>query len=53
MMAKIFGAGKSSKERPAAILESAKDVYAKMGEEIQRLQPGAAQVEAEESADAS
>lgn len=49
MMAKIFGVGKSSKNRPAAILENAKDVYEQMGEEIQRLKPGGA----EESADAS
>jgi uncharacterized protein (DUF2225 family) len=51
MMAKIFGVGKSSKDRPAAILDSAKEVYEQMGEEIQRLQPNAGQ--AEESADAS
>lgn len=49
MMAKIFGVGKSSKNRPAAILENAKDVYEQMGEEIQRLKPGGP----EESADAS
>jgi hypothetical protein len=47
MMAKIFGAGKSSKNRPAAILENAKEVYEMMGEEIQRLQP----VGTEESTD--
>ena len=40
MMAKIFGAGKSSKNRPTAILDNAKEVYEQMGEEIQRLQPG-------------
>ena len=49
MMAKIFGAGKSSRNRPAAILENAKEVYEQMGEELQRLQPPGA----EESADAS
>jgi hypothetical protein len=49
MMAKIFGVGKSSKNRPAAILDNAKEVYEQMGEEIQRLHPGGA----EESADAS
>ena len=49
MMAKIFGVGKSSKDRPAAILDSAKEVYEQMGEEIQRLQPDAA----EEPADVS
>jgi uncharacterized protein len=42
MMAKIFGVGKSSKNRPSAILDQAKDVYEQMGEEIQRLQPEAA-----------
>jgi uncharacterized protein (DUF2225 family) len=41
MMAKIFGAGKSSKNRPTAILDSAKEVYEQMGEEIEKLQPGA------------
>jgi uncharacterized protein (DUF2225 family) len=49
MMAKIFGVGKSSKNRPAAILDNAKEVYEQMGEEIQRLQPGGAV----DSADAS
>jgi len=49
MMGKIFGAGKSSKNRPTAMLDNAKEVYEQMGAEIQRLQPGAA----EESADAS
>src|SRR5271157_3436509 len=49
MMAKIFGAGKSSKNRPTAILDNAKEVYELMGEELQRLQPAGA----EESADAS
>jgi uncharacterized protein (DUF2225 family) len=49
MMAKIFGVGKSSKNRPTAILDNAKEVYEQMGEEIQRLQPGGAA----ESADAS
>jgi uncharacterized protein (DUF2225 family) len=50
MMAKIFGAGKSSKNRPAAILDKAKEVYEQMGEELQRLQPGGT---ADASADAS
>ena len=40
MMAKIFGAGKSSKNKPTAILDSAKDVYEAMGTEIQTLQAG-------------
>ena len=51
MMAKIFGVGKSSKNRPSAILDKAKEVYEQMGEEMQRLQPSAPVVE--ESADAS
>jgi len=42
MMAKIFGVGKSSKNRPTAILDNAKEVYEQMGEEIQKLQPGSA-----------
>jgi uncharacterized protein len=49
MMAKIFGVGKSSKNRPTAILDNAKEVYEQMGEEIQRLQPAGAA----EPADAS
>jgi uncharacterized protein len=40
MMAKIFGVGKSSKNRPSAILDNAKEVYEQMGEEIKKLQPG-------------
>ncbi len=40
MMAKIFGAGKSSKNKPSAMLESAKEVYEAIGVEIQSLQPG-------------
>jgi uncharacterized protein (DUF2225 family) len=43
MMAKIFGVGKSSKNRPTAILDNAKDVYEQMGEELAKLQPGAAE----------
>ena len=50
MMAKIFGVGKSSKNRPAAILDKAKEVYEQMGEELQRLQPGGAE---DAAADAS
>jgi hypothetical protein len=49
MMAKIFGAGKSSKNRPTAILDNAKEVYELMGEELQHLHPSGT----EESADAS
>jgi uncharacterized protein (DUF2225 family) len=45
MMAKIFGAGKSSKNKPAAILDSAKDVYEAMGAEIQSLHAGEGVVE--------
>ena len=41
MMAKIFGVGKSSKNRPSAILDNAKEVYEQMGAEIEKLQPGA------------
>jgi len=48
MMAKIFGVGKSSKNRPAAILDNAKEVYEQMGKEIEKLQPGA-QVDDESS----
>jgi uncharacterized protein len=51
MMAKIFGVGKSSKNRPSAILDKAKEVYEQMGLEMQKLQPDTAA--AEDSADAS
>jgi uncharacterized protein len=51
MMAKIFGVGKSSKNRPSAILDKAKEVYEQMGQELQRLQPESAV--AGDSADAS
>jgi uncharacterized protein (DUF2225 family) len=40
MMAKIFGIGKSSKNRPSAILDMAKEIYEQMGKEIERLAPG-------------
>ena len=39
MMAKIFGAGKSSKDKPAALLEKAKEIYQQMGEELAQLRP--------------
>jgi uncharacterized protein (DUF2225 family) len=42
MMAKIFGVGKSSKNKPSAILDSAKEVYEAMGAEIESLKPGGA-----------
>jgi uncharacterized protein len=42
MMAKIFGVGKSSKNRPSAILDNAKEVYEQMGAELEGLQPQAA-----------
>jgi hypothetical protein len=51
MMAKIFGTGKSSKNRPATILDKAKEIYEQMAEEIQKLQPGHA--EEADAADAS
>jgi len=40
MMAKIFGVGKSSKSKPSAILDSAKEVYEAIGAEIESLKPG-------------
>jgi len=50
MMAKIFGVGKSSKNRPTAILDNAKDVYEQMGAELEELAPGSGkQPPAEES----
>jgi uncharacterized protein len=51
MMAKIFGVGKSSKNRPSAILDNAKEVYEQMGAELESLQPqGAAEEESSEEA---
>jgi uncharacterized protein len=47
MMAKIFGVGKSSKNRPSAILDNAKEVYEQMGAEIEKLQPGGARTDDE------
>jgi uncharacterized protein len=38
MVAKIFGMGKASKGKPSVLLEMAKDLYAKIGEEIEALQ---------------
>lgn len=49
MMAKIFGVGKSSKNRPTAILDNAKEVYEQMGEEIKRLSPEGAAVDSGEA----
>jgi uncharacterized protein len=49
MMAKIFGAGKSSKNRPTAILDNAKEVYEQMGEELKRLSPEGAPADAGEA----
>jgi uncharacterized protein len=40
MMAKIFGVGKSSKNKPSAILDSSKEVYEAIGAEIESLQGG-------------
>jgi uncharacterized protein (DUF2225 family) len=51
MMAKIFGVGKSSKNRPSAILDKAKEIYEQMAEEIQKLQPG--RPDAEDAVNAS
>jgi uncharacterized protein len=41
MMAKIFGVGRSSKNKPSAILDNAKEVYEAMGTELEGLKPGA------------
>ena len=41
MMAKIFGVGKSSKNKPSVLLDKAKEVYEQMGEELVRLRPEA------------
>ena len=39
MMAKIFGVGKSSKNKPSVLLDKAKEIYEQMGEELARLRP--------------
>jgi hypothetical protein len=38
LFGKIFGLGKSSKSKPSPILEKAKEIYAKIGEEIASLE---------------
>ena len=40
MMAKIFGAGRSSKNKPSILLDRAKEIYERIGEELARLSPG-------------
>ncbi|HVP18554.1 MAG TPA: DUF2225 domain-containing protein [Spirochaetia bacterium] len=45
MMAKIFGVGKSSKEKPAVLLDKAKEIYQQMGDELAQLRPEAAGAE--------
>ncbi|HEQ71823.1 MAG TPA: DUF2225 domain-containing protein [Spirochaetia bacterium] len=37
LFAKIFGIGKSSKNKPSPILEKAKDIYSSIGDEIKQL----------------
>jgi hypothetical protein len=39
MMAKIFGVGKSSKNKPSVLHDKAKEVYEKMGQELEKLKP--------------
>ena len=39
MMAKIFGVGKSSKDKPTVLLDKAREIYEKMGEELAGLRP--------------
>jgi len=39
MMAKIFGVGKSSKDKPSVLLDKAKEIYEQMGEELALLRP--------------
>jgi len=41
MMAKIFGVGRSSKNKPSPLLDKAKDIYEQIGAEIERLSSGA------------
>ena len=44
MMAKVFGMGKTSKNRPSALLDKAKEIYEAIGVEVEKLQ-GIAAVE--------
>jgi uncharacterized protein (DUF2225 family) len=49
LFGKIFGLGKSSKNKPSPILEKAKDIYAKIGEEVASLSGGSNGDENEEN----
>ena len=48
LFGKIFGLGKSSKNKPSPILEKARDIYTKIGEEAARLPGGAAEENGED-----
>ena len=51
MMAKIFGVGKSSKNKPSILLDKAKEVYEEMGQELQKLKPDCCKEDSEGGAD--
>ncbi|MBN1524572.1 MAG: DUF2225 domain-containing protein [Spirochaetales bacterium] len=42
LFSKIFGIGKASKDKPSVILEKAKDIYAKISEEVKTMEGNAA-----------
>jgi uncharacterized protein (DUF2225 family) len=42
VIAKVFGMGRVTKAKPSAILDKARDVYAAIGAEIDRLKAGGA-----------
>jgi uncharacterized protein (DUF2225 family) len=39
MVARIFGVGKSSKNKPSILLDKAKDLHERIGAEIAQLSP--------------
>ncbi len=52
MIARVFGMGKKSKQRPSALLDQSKSIYALIGEEIARLKGEKAPPDGEPSEDA-
>ena len=37
MIGKVFGVGKASKAKPSVVLDKAKEIYDRIGEEVKRL----------------
>jgi hypothetical protein len=42
MIGKVFGVGKASKAKPSVVLDKAKEIYDRIGEEIKRVKAPAA-----------